>query len=213
MSAEKAMVIDRFNYESLDPETRSELIARTQEIHALVRRTARNVVQIGRKLAAIRERLGDQFVSWLNLEFAWSERAAYNFISVWKQFGDQEMIDQIAPSALYLLAAPSTPLEVKQSVVKLVKQGQRVTHKAVKGLIRDLKDHAPADVHIYRASEDPEQSPAIAPVAETPLQRVNKLIIAIENKRLDYSAGRISYALHNLADLIKEKVPRHPGGR
>lgn len=52
------------------------------------------------------------------------------------------------------------------------------------------------------------------PTTETPganqMAYVNHLIVAVQNGRIDYRQDRITYALHNLAELIKAKVPMHP---
>jgi hypothetical protein len=54
----------------------------------------------------------------------------------------------------------------------------------------------------------------IPPPMETPganqMAYVNHLIVAVSNGRIDYRQDRITYALHNLAELIKAKVPVHP---
>ena len=85
---------------------------RTDEIRALMRRTAEDIIAIGRKLSEVKARLGHgQFLAWLEAEFGWHRCTANRFMQVAEAFSAVEMsqIATFAPSALYLLAAPSTP--------------------------------------------------------------------------------------------------------
>jgi hypothetical protein len=70
------------------------------------------VVEIGRRLTDAKRRLGHgRFLVWLAAEFGWSERTAENFMRVYVLRGKfANFADLDVPlSALYLLAAPSTP--------------------------------------------------------------------------------------------------------
>ena len=101
-----------FDYAALDTETSTFVQQRTDEIKALMRRTAEDIIVIGRKLAEVKAHLGHgRFLDWLAAEFGWHRFTANRFMQVAEVFSDLEMsqIVTFAPSALYLLAAPSTP--------------------------------------------------------------------------------------------------------
>jgi hypothetical protein len=125
-----------FDYGQLDTETKIVVQQRTGEIKDLVRATAENIARIGGKLVEVRARLGNggRFDAWLQTEFEWSRRTAYNFIAVHDQFGDRANFAQldIATSALYLLAAPSTPAEARDEALARAEAGERISHATAK---------------------------------------------------------------------------------
>ena len=124
-----------FDYEILAPDQRVMVQQRTGEIRERLRRSAQDIWEIGRKLVEVRSCLKyGQFDVWLKAEFGWSRRTAYNFINVYEAFQDCANLAQvdIATSVLYLLAAPSTPTEVREEVLQRAKAGDRVTHKDVR---------------------------------------------------------------------------------
>lgn len=132
-----------FDYDSLDPTYRTVVQEHTEEIRRRLRRSAQDVCEIGRRLADVRKRLRHgQFLVWLEAEFGWSQRTAYNFINVNKAFGDKfatvAKID-IATSVLYQLAAPSVPEDLRSQVLKSAASGEKITKKALKLAIQEYK--------------------------------------------------------------------------
>jgi hypothetical protein len=69
--------------------------------------------------AEVKERLPHgQFIPWIEREFAWSERATRRFMEVHERVKTANLADlNIDVSALYLIAAPSTPEPVRQQVI------------------------------------------------------------------------------------------------
>lgn len=132
-----------FDYSTLDSETRTIVQQRTTEIKRLVRRTIEDVVEIGRNLAEVRDKLkqdkGNGFEDWLNTEFDWSRRTAYQIINVYEQFGCANFAHtDIALSALYLLASPSVPEEIRTEALEAAKS-VKLTHAMAKELIESHK--------------------------------------------------------------------------
>ena len=76
-------------------------------------------------------RLGHgQFMEWIEREFAWSQRAAYRFMEVHEHVKVANLASlEIDASALYLIAAPSTPEPVR--VLRGV--GRRPRHQIIGG--------------------------------------------------------------------------------
>lgn len=126
-------------YASLDVETRIVVQQRTGEIKTLMRRTAQDIVEIGQKLIEVKDRLEyGCFSAWLQFEFEWSRSAAYKFMQVAERFGCVNFTQlQVAPSALYLLAAPSTPESARNEILERATQGERITYNTTREIVRE----------------------------------------------------------------------------
>ena len=117
----KQITTSVFDYETLTLEQRNLVMQRTGEIQERLQRSAQDIWEIGQRIADVRDELKHgQFEAWLKAEFNWSRRTAYNFINVYETFGERANLAQldIASSALYLLAAPSTPDELRQEYLR-----------------------------------------------------------------------------------------------
>jgi hypothetical protein len=163
--AEQAML---FDYQSLDAETRIIVQQRAGEIKTIVKRMAADIVEVGGKLAEVKDRLGrhDRFLDWLEAEFKWSERTAYNYIAVYQKFAGADFaLENIAASALHLLAAPSTPETAVEAVKAIVREGGEVSHQIAKTIVEEAKaaEKAKAPV-LFEEPEGPVEEPP--PVAE-----------------------------------------------
>lgn len=135
----KQITTSVFDYEALTVEQRNLIMQRTGEIQERLQRSAQDIWEIGQRLADVRDELKHgQFEAWLKAEFNWSRRTAYNFINVYETFGERANLAQldIASSALYLLAAPSTPQNLREEYLLKAKEGEKITHKE---LVSDIK--------------------------------------------------------------------------
>ncbi|MUG94896.1 DUF3102 domain-containing protein [Scytonema sp. UIC 10036] len=135
-------VVTGFDYDALDNKQRSVVQQRTGEIKERLRRTAQDIWEIGQKLAEVRSQLKHgQFETWLKAEFGWSRRTAYNFINVYEAFGECANLAQIdiGTTALYILAAPSTPQSVRQQFLQRAKEGENITSKNLRQVIESEK--------------------------------------------------------------------------
>src|SRR5947207_10490678 len=99
------LVQTTFDYGLLDEETRVFVKVKAQAIHARLKRTAEDIIEIGKDLIAVQDKLrGDneghgyrgenqgngEFLKWLKTEFEMSHMSAYRFMSVAEKFGDGE---------------------------------------------------------------------------------------------------------------------------
>ena len=137
-----AQVVTIFDYQILSPKKRTIVQQCTGEIKERLRRTAQDVWEVGKKLTEVRSQLEHgQFEGWLSVEFGWSRRTAYNFINVYEAFSDSTNFAQldIATSALYKLAAPSTPKSVRQEFISKAEQGEKITHKQISQVLKTVK--------------------------------------------------------------------------
>ena len=151
-----------FDYAELDTETRIVVQQRTSEIKALMKRAASEIIDIGQKLIEVKARLEDtlgygHFGKWLNAEFDWSADTAGRFMGVAKQFGSfPQIAESFAPSALYLLAAPSTPDEARAEAIARAEEGETITHATARGIVHD-----------HKYSADPYAEPQTVPFVPT----------------------------------------------
>lgn len=153
----KSQIATSFDYEALDSEQRIIIQQRTGEIKERLRRSAQEIWEVGQKLVDVRSRLKHgQFETWLKAEFGWSRRTAYNFINVYEAFGERTNLAQIdiATSALYLLAAPSTPQQVRNEFLQRAREGEAVTHKSLRRVMEEEKSQSTPTVE---QSEPPKR--------------------------------------------------------
>lgn len=139
-----------FDYNLLNAEDASVIIFHTNVIKERIRRTTQDIIEIGERLIDVKERLDyGHFGIWLRVEFDWDRRTAQRFMSVTAMLSTCDNLSQvpkasldnvsIAPSALYLLAAPSTPEEIRREVLERAYQGEAVTFSEVKRIIASQK--------------------------------------------------------------------------
>lgn len=133
---EQSLALEKqgFDYMVLDPDVKNPVQQSTYEIKTLMRRTAQDIINIGQKLTEVKEQLGHgHFEAWLNAEFNWGQWTARKLMQVTRQFKSVNFTDlRIDPSALYLLAAPSTAEQVRQEALQRAMQGEAISHSKVK---------------------------------------------------------------------------------
>ncbi|MHC5747338.1 MAG: DUF3102 domain-containing protein [Nostoc sp.] len=152
----QSQVLTGFDYEILDSEQRLVIQQRTGEIKERLRRSAQDIWEIGQKLTDVRSRLKHgQFETWLKAEFGWSRRTAYNFINVYETLAERANFAQIdiATSALYLLAAPSTPQNVREEFLQRAHEGETITHKSIRQVIEDEKSQSISTLALPESSQ------------------------------------------------------------
>lgn len=137
-----------FDYAALGTEIRIVVQQRTSEIKSLMRRSAQDIIDIGQKLIEVKDQLGHgEFGKWLRAEFAWSEQTARQFMHVasWAlQTKSTNFVDlSIAASALYLLAAPSTPNDAREEALERANLGETINHSKAKEIVGKHKESDP----------------------------------------------------------------------
>ncbi len=134
-----------FDYGSLDTETRIVVQQRAGEIKTIARRAATDIIEIGGKLSEVKDRLGHgRFGAWLEAEFAWQERTAQSFMAVAERFKSANIADlNFAPTALYMLSAPSVPDAARAEAIRYAEAGERITVAKAQAIVNEYKP-APA---------------------------------------------------------------------
>ena len=131
-----------FDYEILDRPTQITIKQKTSEIKSLIRQTAQEIVEVGEKLAEVKQQLKHgQFISWLKSEFNWSISSATKFMQVREKFKNVNFAHfNFATSALYVLAAPSTPDSARQYALEIASQGENITYSLAKLIVKHHKE-------------------------------------------------------------------------
>jgi hypothetical protein len=153
-----------------------------QEIHKLCRRTAADVIRIGKLLSDARKRMPyGSWLPWLESEFGWSADTADNFIRV-HEFSRTAQFRKIrnlpSPSVLYLLANPNMPEAARAEIIERIEGGEKVKVADVKRLrlpvtVEPQTVVVPADVHAEKerqtvADPQPEKESVDEPVRQSP---------------------------------------------
>jgi len=131
------MILNKTTGKNLTPQ---EFATATAE--KIRKRLADDIIATGRDLESVKSRLDHgEFANWLKFEFDWSIKTAERMMSVARQFGKNDNLSNltIQKTALYLLAAPSTPDEVRQEAVERAQNGERITHATAKRLVDDAR--------------------------------------------------------------------------
>lgn len=154
-----------------DVEARLEEIAKGVET---IQATA--IVKIGERLAEARDlfrydRREGGFEGWCQARLRLDRVAAWRMISVYEQLGESvansQHFEVLSKEALFQLAAPSTPEEVRVKVQQLLIDGEKVTAADVRRL-RDEATKAKDDASATRAERDAilQRAQAVTRLAE-----------------------------------------------
>ena len=205
----KQITTSAFDYETLTLEQRNLVMQRTGEIQERLQRSAQDIWEIGQRLADVRDELKHgQFESWLKAEFNWSRRTAYNFINVYETFGERANLAQldIASSALYLLAAPSTPNELREEYLLKAKEGEKITHKELSSDIKQKKQKSnPLEVEQKDSTTDVQTD---LPLASTSIPEILQLIpptpTVIDVESVEVPEPELKKPIYSLADIKVE---------
>jgi hypothetical protein len=158
-----------FDYATLDSETRIVVQQRTSEIKALMKRAASDIIEIGQKLIEVKARLGHGNVGgWLETEFDWSWDTAKRFMRVAETFQNQQIADfQIAPSALYLLAAPSTPETARIEAIERATAGEPITYSKAREIVEQDQEARRYDGYADIPAPDDLEDESLSAYEET----------------------------------------------
>src|SRR5215471_21004737 len=111
-------------------------------IRKLGRQTVENVVEIGRLLTECKRICGHgKWLPWLEREFGWEETTAQRFMRVHElALSKSGNLPDLPVSAIYLLAAPSTPKEARDEIIERAQAGETIPVTEAKHIIEHVKD-------------------------------------------------------------------------
>jgi Protein of unknown function (DUF3102) len=103
-----------------------------KQIRKLCKRTAQDIIKIGKLLTAAKKRVKHGgWLNWLEKEFGWSVSSAEAFIRVYRfsqtpTFAKIQNMTKASPSLLAELAKQSTPEAVRTEIIQRINAGERV---------------------------------------------------------------------------------------
>jgi hypothetical protein len=114
------------------------------EICTRLRRVAEDIIAVGELLIEANDHLPHgAFGPLLKAEFDWSDQTALNFMNVARQARENpkllEYADRFPTTALYLLAAPTTPDAAPEEALSRAEAGERLTNGQVRTLIDEAR--------------------------------------------------------------------------
>lgn len=126
-------LIEELNLDYSGFDGAAEIKAGICRIKSRLKRSVNDIMEIGRELITLKELLPHgQFSPCLKAEFELSIDTAQNFMNSWERFGKNGIIPNLNPTALYLLAEPSTPDEVIDLALETAAKGEKVSVAEVK---------------------------------------------------------------------------------
>jgi hypothetical protein len=175
----------KFDYTALDVSTSHFVQQQTGEIRGLMKRTVETIFEIGQRLIIVKERLGHgRFGSWLETEFDWDERTARRFMSVAENFKNKsDKLSEVdfAPSALYVLASPSTPEAARDEAFARAASGESITYKAAKEIKQKYVLPSAKLESTLKQEIQPVSQLSSTALTFTPPPRIKQEIVAIRN--------------------------------
>lgn len=130
-----------FAYGALEPALAGQAKAAADRIKANQEASDKSLFAIGRDLLAIKANLPHgAFGKWITAEFGMTDRTAQNYMNATLALEKNESVSFLPPTVIYLLAAPSTPTEIIESVIAESERGNVPTAKSVLRRISDEKE-------------------------------------------------------------------------
>lgn len=126
-------------------EKQQRLTTLAEDTRRRLKRSALDVYCIGLNLLEAQNIVEHgQFLPWLRQEFGMGKTSAYEFINVAKAFESKlpiigNLINNITPTALCKLAAPSTSQAARDEAIDIAKAGEVVSPDVAKNLINKYK--------------------------------------------------------------------------
>ena len=133
-----ALARNGFDYSSLDPVGAASARSAAERIR---KRTYDSYIENGRDLIAVKAELGHgAFGCWLRAELKMSERSAQNLMAAAELVDTKSAnIADLPVTAIYRLAAPSTPECVRDQIIARVERGEALALRDVTAAIADGK--------------------------------------------------------------------------
>jgi Protein of unknown function (DUF3102) len=174
-------------------ELEAALAEHATAIRALGKRVVADVIEIGRRLTDAKRICGHgNWLPWLEREFGWTDDTALNFMRAHELSKSRNFRDLDLPvSALYLLAAPSTPAKAREEILERAQAGQPVSVADVKQTIDTAKGRKSA----RKTSTKPPTKPTaktksaaqtredLGPASSGELERLQVQIEGLQNEK------------------------------
>ena len=136
--------VETFEYGQFSTAIQKQTKDDARAIRECSARVATAVIEIGKRLIAVRERLGcGHFLPWVEAEFGWCSRTAYNYIGIAERFGDLDCAAKFQTWALNRLSQRNTPPEAIAKAVEHARAGTFVTARLVRNILGIKSKYSP----------------------------------------------------------------------
>lgn len=138
----KATALVVFDYSTLPVEVAEEARAVADRVRARHQRQIATIIETGRDLISIKDKLEHGlFLAWLEAEFGMTRMSANRYMQAAEHFGSKcNTVLHLPPTAVYQLAAPSTPEPVREEVIQRLEAGERVPPEEIKALVANARE-------------------------------------------------------------------------
>jgi hypothetical protein len=106
----------------------------------LARRTAADIVEIGRRLIAVKKELRHgQFMQWADKEFSWSLDTAQDFMQIAEAFSEIGLSPnlQIDAKALLVFSGPLVPEPIRVDAIEKAQAGEHITKAKAEEMVAE----------------------------------------------------------------------------
>jgi len=197
-----------FDYSAVPSAQAVALRQQAKRIRERIRATTISVIEVGRDLLATKQNLPHGlFIPWVEAECGVTIRTAQLYMTA-AAFaeGKSEMVSRLTPTALYRLAAKTTPAEVVTTVIQKLNSGAVVAEQEVITAIAEAR----AQKNVLRKRSSKKARPQAREAQRQKHQRdaaaaVSDIINAIGKK----PAERVSKILGSLSRLVILEVVKH----
>ena len=204
----------RWDYSQVSPTDRKQVEDAAVDILANGQRLQQSAVAIGERLIGVKRFLPHGlFGDWCATEFHMSQKTAENMMNVAREFGDKiETVSILTDSAMYMLAAPSTPEPARQQAIEEAQAtGKSPTKSRVREIIAEHKPQ-PARQRISYAKLCILIEDEIAPTCD--LYTVDRRWLAdhiedrLHQRDMTADADEIATAIRDTAEELRQRDQR-----
>jgi Protein of unknown function (DUF3102) len=130
-----------FNYEAIESSLRRPTQQDATAIRDLTKRTGANIIEIGKRLLDVRQRLGKaQFGAWLRAELQWPQSTASKYMTAAERFGDiGDCLEQFQPHALFELSYQRVPVAAVERSIAKARSGEPITRRVAQELVSSIQ--------------------------------------------------------------------------
>lgn len=181
----------KFSYNSIPGPDRSELKGIADRVRLYYSDMKTSAVEIGKELIKARKKLDHgQFGKWIEDEFHWSSRTAYNYMDAAKAVALDSRLAALPDVSLYLIGADKTPTLVKKKVIAAVEKGNYPSKLEISDWIKSEK-------------AKPGKAVATATPAKAKVTDPAELAVSILKRKLgsEFKRFRVSFLKVSAADF------------
>ena len=209
MSTVKAAVMaakasNTFDYSVLPEAISTDLRAGADRIRSLVKPSVGDIIAIGQELQIAKGKLEHgRFGEWIVAEFCMSARSAENYMRAAALAADKnEIVSDLPLTTLYLLAAPSTPNQVRDKIIARFQGGEVIPVEAVKRMVCEAKEAA------REAQEEEKEKRHQASLHPSSRRRRQRRLERAEEQRRQREEAReqAESAANEMVQLLEERL-------